>query len=144
MGGSGSVVLALVCTCYVISGLLLMVVCIYSFLVIKVILGVNLVSYATQRRAGMESRAVADAVNDFGRDPIGEGKEEQVRYSFNITIGFPSSFNSWIHLYLQCRCTTRNLRPSLTMSETTRHGRWRWGRTNLGKQERRVGCRWKN
>lgn len=48
------------------------------FLVIKVILGVNLVSYATQRRAGMESRAVADAVNDFGRDPIGEGKEEQV------------------------------------------------------------------
>jgi len=48
------------------------------FLVIKVMLGVNLVSYATQRRAGMEARAIADVVNDFGRNPIGEGKEEQV------------------------------------------------------------------
>lgn len=26
----------------------------------------------------MEARAVADAANDFGRDPIGEGKEEKV------------------------------------------------------------------
>jgi hypothetical protein len=25
----------------------------------------------------MEARAVADAINDFGRDPIGEGKEER-------------------------------------------------------------------
>lgn len=25
----------------------------------------------------METRAVADVVNDFGRDPIGEGKEER-------------------------------------------------------------------
>ncbi|RDB16757.1 Endoplasmic reticulum membrane protein 65 [Hypsizygus marmoreus] len=48
------------------------------FLVIKIILGVNLISYATRRRAGMEAREAADAVNDFGRDPIGEGKEEQV------------------------------------------------------------------
>ncbi|KAG5643443.1 hypothetical protein DXG03_000916 [Asterophora parasitica] len=48
------------------------------FVVIKVILGVNLVSYASRRRAGMEAREVADVVNDFGRDPIGEGKEEQV------------------------------------------------------------------
>ncbi|KAF8069985.1 eukaryotic membrane protein family-domain-containing protein [Lyophyllum atratum] len=49
-----------------------------SFLVIKVILGVNLVSYASRRRAGMEAREAADVVNNFGRDPIGEGKEEQV------------------------------------------------------------------
>ncbi|KAG6865852.1 hypothetical protein C0991_011184 [Blastosporella zonata] len=48
------------------------------FLVIKVILGVNLVSYASRRRAGMEAREAADVVNNFGRDPIGEGKEEQV------------------------------------------------------------------
>lgn len=26
----------------------------------------------------MEGREVADVVNDFGRNPIGEGKEEQV------------------------------------------------------------------
>ena len=26
----------------------------------------------------MEAREVADKVNDFGRDPIGEGREEQV------------------------------------------------------------------
>ncbi|KAI0689272.1 DUF747-domain-containing protein [Cerioporus squamosus] len=46
-------------------------------LVIKIILGVRLLTYATQRRAGMEAREQADRVNDFGRDPIGEGKEEQ-------------------------------------------------------------------
>jgi hypothetical protein len=49
-----------------------------SFVGIKVIMGVNLVSYASRRRAGMEDREAEDAVNDFGRDPIGEGKEEQV------------------------------------------------------------------
>ncbi|KAG1786793.1 DUF747-domain-containing protein [Suillus plorans] len=47
------------------------------FLALKVLLGVNLISYATCRRAGMEARAAADTVNDFGRDPIGEGKEER-------------------------------------------------------------------
>lgn len=49
-----------------------------SFVVIKVIVGVNLVGYATRRRSGMEARQAADVVNDFGRDPIGEGKEEQL------------------------------------------------------------------
>ncbi|KAG1896667.1 DUF747-domain-containing protein [Suillus fuscotomentosus] len=47
------------------------------FLALKVLLGVNLISYATCRRAGMEARAAADIINDFGRDPIGEGKEER-------------------------------------------------------------------
>ncbi|KAF9268667.1 DUF747-domain-containing protein [Marasmius fiardii PR-910] len=47
------------------------------FVVIKIIIGVNLISYATRRRAGMEAREAADRINDFGRDPIGEGKEEQ-------------------------------------------------------------------
>ena len=32
----------------------------------------------------MEDREQEDKVNDFGRDPIGEGKDERV--SFNITI----------------------------------------------------------
>ena len=41
-------------------------------------MGVNLLSYATRRRMGTEARKAADAVNDFGRDPIGEGKEERV------------------------------------------------------------------
>ncbi|PAV18618.1 hypothetical protein PNOK_0546100 [Pyrrhoderma noxium] len=45
--------------------------------VIKIIIGVNLVSFATQRRAGMEDREQEDKVNDFGRDPIGEGKDER-------------------------------------------------------------------
>jgi len=48
------------------------------FVVIKVIVGVNLIGYATRRRSGMEARQAADVVNDFGRDPIGEGKEEQL------------------------------------------------------------------
>ncbi|KAJ7096346.1 eukaryotic membrane protein family-domain-containing protein [Mycena epipterygia] len=48
------------------------------FVVVKVIMGVNLVSYATRRKAGMEAREAEDAINDFGRDPIGEGREEQI------------------------------------------------------------------
>lgn len=51
-----------------------------SVVVIKLIMGVNLLSYATRRRVNMDARAAADVVNDFGRDPIGEGKEEQVRH----------------------------------------------------------------
>ncbi|KAF8627820.1 hypothetical protein AX15_004241 [Amanita polypyramis BW_CC] len=49
----------------------------FCFIVVKIIVGVNLLSYATRRHAGMDARAAADAVNDYGRDPIGEGKEEQ-------------------------------------------------------------------
>ena len=45
-------------------------------------MGVSLVSYATRRRAGMEAREAADIVNDFGRDPIGEGQEERVSPTF--------------------------------------------------------------
>jgi len=48
------------------------------FVVVKVIMGVNLVSYATKRKAGMEAREAEDTINDFGRDPIGEGREEQI------------------------------------------------------------------
>lgn len=48
-------------------------------------MGVNLVSYATKRRAGMEAREVADKVNDFGRDPIGEGREEQVNLFLSLS-----------------------------------------------------------
>ena len=51
-----------------------------SFVVIKVMVGVNLIGYATRRRSGMEARQAVDVVNDFGRDPIGEGKEERVRF----------------------------------------------------------------
>ncbi|KAF8499828.1 eukaryotic membrane protein family-domain-containing protein [Russula emetica] len=47
------------------------------FVLIKVIMGVCLVSYATRRRAGMEAREAEDVVNDYGRDPIGEGQEER-------------------------------------------------------------------
>jgi hypothetical protein len=49
-------------------------------LLVKIIMGVNLLSYATRRRAGMEERERTDKVNDFGRDPIGEGVEERVRH----------------------------------------------------------------
>jgi hypothetical protein len=47
---------------------------------VKVILGVNLLSYARWRRIGMDERAREDEeLNDYGRPPIGEGKEERVR-----------------------------------------------------------------
>ncbi|KAH8119335.1 DUF747-domain-containing protein, partial [Phellopilus nigrolimitatus] len=45
--------------------------------VIKIIIGVNLVSFATRRRAGIKAREEEDKINDFGRDPIGEGKDER-------------------------------------------------------------------
>jgi len=45
--------------------------------VVKIMIGVNLVIYANSRREKMEARQKEDAINDFGRDPIGEGKEEQ-------------------------------------------------------------------
>lgn len=51
-------------------------------------MGVNLVSYAARRRAGMEARAAQDAVNDFGRVPIGEGKEEQVHTTYCRAFGW--------------------------------------------------------
>ncbi|TFK20924.1 DUF747 family protein [Coprinopsis marcescibilis] len=47
------------------------------FVGIKIIVGINLISFATRRKIGMEEREKADIVNDFGRDPIGEGKEER-------------------------------------------------------------------
>ena len=51
---------------------------VFSFVVIKIIMGVRLLGYATKRRAGMEQRRAEDKINDFGRDPIGEGDEERV------------------------------------------------------------------
>lgn len=83
-----------------------------SLLVIKIILGVRLLTYATRRRAEMEAREIADRVNDFGRDPIGEGKEEQVSHlRDNIRA-----------LLLTNRCSniTKNSRPCLIASATTR------------------------
>jgi len=56
--------------------------------VIKTILGVNLITYATRRQAGMEERRTADAVNDFGRDHIGEGGDERVYTIFTRLVSF--------------------------------------------------------
>jgi hypothetical protein len=50
-----------------------------SAVLIKILMGVNLVSFANRRRESMEAREAADIVNDFGRDPVGEGREERVR-----------------------------------------------------------------
>ena len=58
-----------------------------SFVGLKLLMGIQLLSYATRRRAGMEARAAADVVNDFGRDPIGEGKEEQVSCALLVQSG---------------------------------------------------------
>lgn len=56
-----------------------------STLCIKVIIGVYLLEYAKRRQMGMEVRKKQDVVNDFGRDPIGEGKEERVGASFSFS-----------------------------------------------------------
>jgi len=45
---------------------------------IKLIIGINLLSYATRRMEGMERRAREDDdMNKYERTPIGEGKQEQ-------------------------------------------------------------------
>jgi hypothetical protein len=46
--------------------------------VIKIIMGVRLLGFAAKRMTGMEQRRADDKINDFGRDPIGEGNEERV------------------------------------------------------------------
>jgi hypothetical protein len=52
----------------------------YSLVTIKLIIGTNLLSYASRRTAGTSRRAEEDDnVNFFGRPAIGEGKAEVVR-----------------------------------------------------------------
>jgi hypothetical protein len=94
-------------------------VCLYvspSFVLIKVIMGVYLVSYATRRRAGMEAREAEDVVNDYGRDPIGEGQEERVSHIFTLPITDPQHALCSAH-----RSTTGSLKTFCTMRGTTRH-----------------------
>lgn len=51
----------------------------FCLVTIKIMLGVNLLAYASGRKKGMDARIQADEdVNKFTRNPIGEGKEEQV------------------------------------------------------------------
>lgn len=50
-------------------------------LALKILLGLSLLSYSAVRQAGMEEREAEDTVNDFGRAPVGESKEETVRRS---------------------------------------------------------------
>ncbi|KAG9000332.1 hypothetical protein FRB93_012726 [Tulasnella sp. JGI-2019a] len=49
----------------------------FCAVMVKLIMGVNLLAYASRRRDGMEQRMREDEeINDFARSPIGEGKEE--------------------------------------------------------------------
>lgn len=57
-----------------------------SLVVVKIIMGINLITFATHRRADMQQREAEDVVNDFGRNPIGESKDEQVGdFGYRIT-----------------------------------------------------------
>ena len=107
-----------------------------SFVVIKIIIGVNLVGYATRRRAGMEEREAADAVNDFGRDPIGEGKEEQV---LSALLSFSPYIIITNVVFLQSSNTTKNSRRCWIAIVMMCPIRRRWGRTRPEISERRRG-----
>lgn len=109
---------------------------------IKIIIGVNLISYATRRRAGMEARKAEDAVNDYGRDPVGEGTEERVSGSVVLRYLHPdfaplrnTTANSKLFsitggtMYLPQRISVKTLRGIRKVRE--------------GK-ERREGYRWRN
>lgn len=79
-------------------------------------MGVNLVSYATRRRLGMEAREAEDAINDFGRDPIGEGKEEQVCFLYHLCVIGDSFLMAMTRICL--RYTIANSRLFWTINET--------------------------
>jgi len=79
-------------------------------------MGVYLVSYATRRRAGMEAREAEDVVNDYGRDPIGEGQEERVSYIFTFPFTDPQRVLSSTN-----RNTTESSKTFWTTRGTTLH-----------------------
>ena len=49
-----------------------------SVLIIKIILGINLITYANKRKVGMDERAAEDDVTNNSSIPIGETKAEMV------------------------------------------------------------------
>lgn len=73
-------------------------------MVIKIIIGVNLITYATRRQAGMDGREAADVVNNFGRDPIGEGEDERVSADrsnwFDSSLNLQQKYNKNLKKYL--------------------------------------------
>lgn len=50
-----------------------------SLVAFKIILGINLLNFASRRHAGMEERKLDDdGLNSFARPPLGEGPSEKV------------------------------------------------------------------
>ena len=50
----------------------------------------------------MEEREAKDAINDFGRDPVGEGKEERVRFlDYPCHMKLYPNFNSGIQYEIE-------------------------------------------
>lgn len=77
-----------------------------SLVTIKLIIGINLLSYATRRTADMERRVQEDdEINFFGRPPIGEGKPERV--SFIMT------YLAWISEHFCLGLCARSLRSGV-------------------------------
>jgi hypothetical protein len=91
-------------------------------------MGVNLVSYATRRRAGMEAREAADVVNDFGRDPIGEGQEERVSHVLTL---LPTNLE---HAHLTNRNTIGSSKTFWTTHVTTPYQYQRLASVDLERQ----------
>ena len=50
-----------------------------SLVAIKIVLGINILNFASRRFIGMDARrSEDDEVNDFARPPLGEGEDEKV------------------------------------------------------------------
>ena len=102
-------------------------------------MGVYLVSYATRRRAGMEAREAEDVVNDFGRDPIGEGQEERVSHVFTLPLTDPehaacSTYRS-ITGSSEISCTTHGTTPHQSQrSANVIPARWTLAGTKMGNK----------
>ena len=63
--------------------------------VFKVLLGLALLNYATNRQDGMDAREAEDHVNDAGRSQVGVSKEEQVGES----LYYGKHSDGWIQAY---------------------------------------------
>lgn len=55
-----------------------------SLIAVKVLLGLGLLSYSALRQSGMDEREAEDAVNNFGRAPVGISKEEMVSVAYPL------------------------------------------------------------
>ena len=74
----------------------------------KIVLGINILNFASRRFIGMDARrSEDDEVNDFARPPLGEGEDEKVSLHMIIS---PNVFPELTSVLMCRRCQEYNQR----------------------------------